>query len=109
MFQSYTHTYLNYKDAGWNCEITIIDDDFIETGNAMTPCAGSACAAAALLVLIDIYSEKNLPIVPNIFLLHQYIEKKHPDWKNHILYWWKKYIPQYNKYYNDLQTYLIFT
>jgi hypothetical protein len=102
MFQSYTYKYLSYdreKDES-RYEITIVDDDFTETATT-TATAGEPAA------LIDIYSRRNLNVSQNLWLLYQYCEQRYG--RDDRISWWKKYVPAYSQYHDDLQMYLTFS
>jgi hypothetical protein len=107
MFQYYTSKYLGYvqeKDQ-YRYEITIVDDDFTEA--TATPTTDVAAVAVHAAALIDIYSRRNLNVPKNLWLLSQYCDQKWGKYDRISL--WKKYVPSYSQYHDDLQMYLTFS
>ena len=110
MFQSYDYKYLSYdreKDES-RYEITIVDDDFTETAETASASASDVViAATAAIALIEVYSRRNLNVPKNLWLLSQYCDQ---NWgKYDRISYWKKYVPRYSQYHDDLQMYLTFS
>jgi len=112
MFQSCEWKYLDSdpKTDQFRYEVTIVDDDFIEVAAATTSYSTAAHHGAAGAALIDIYSRRNLNVAGNLALLMQYIEHKWvwSDIKWQIE-WYQKYIPEYQKYHDQVMGYLAFS
>jgi len=111
MFRSCEWKYLDHdpKTDQYRWEITIMDDDFTEAGVAAVSMDAGAASDTAAIVLIGIYSRRNLNVAGNLILLMQYIENKwlSPDIKLqtelHL-----KYVPEYPKYHDQVMDYLVF-
>jgi len=95
MFRSYS-----LKPLDYGYEITIVDDDFTESAFAMN--------VPSVTALINIYSRRNLNVSGNLALLIRYGEYKHSwDIKRQIK-WFQAYVPEYQKYHDQVIDYLIF-
>jgi len=108
MFRSCEWKYLDYdsKTDQDRYEITIVDDDFIET---VATISAASVSAAYAIALIDIYSRRNLNVAGNLVLYMQYAEHR---WSELVINLqieeYSKYVPEYSKYHDQVMGYLVF-
>ena len=108
MFVSYRFVkYVIYdqetKLHSWECEIT--DSEF---GTIVVPFKSVGTGEWARVgAMIEVYEERNLPVVPNFMKAILFAHKKYAQWPiTEIVYYNKQYNPKYAKYAKDVEKYL---
>ena len=106
MFQSYTYLeYFGYNpntnEHRWR--YSILDDEFEEVGVGVGPYGEVGIEVA----VIDTYSNRGLPVVPNLIRALQWYNSKSGYSIAQLIAWQKQYNSKFAQYEQEIERYLV--
>jgi len=106
MFVSFdVEEYLGYDTKTnkyrWRCKI--VDTEFEEVGIT----SGRELGVAISVAVIDTYSTRGLPIVPNLIRALQWFGSRYSYSLEQLIAWQKQYNPKFKQYEQEIERYLI--
>jgi hypothetical protein len=114
MFQSYEyleHLYdTNTNEYRWRYKI--VDTEFEEVGvgaglAVAVVAVGVGVGNGAVVAVIDTYSNRGLPVVPNLIIAFQWHSSEYGYSLEQVIALQKQYNPQYKQYEEEIERYLV--
>jgi uncharacterized protein YneF (UPF0154 family) len=109
-FQSYeVIKYLGYdqKTKEYRYEYKIVDDDWVGVGVGVVVGVGVWVGVWVAIAVIQEYSKRDLPIVPNLVRAFQWYSQNYGYSIEQIIAWNKQYNPIYKDYEQDIERYML--
>ena len=103
MFQSFEHLGYDIKTAKYRWRYKIVDTEFEEVGVVV---AGVGPAVEAGEAVIDTYSNRGLPVVPNLIRALQWYSSKYSISIEQVIAWQLQYNPKFKQYEQEIEKYL---
>jgi hypothetical protein len=110
MFQSYEFLeYLGYDNNTneYRWRYKIVDTEFEEVGVAFEVGVGGTAAAGLPAAVIDTYSNRGLPVVPNLVRAFQWYINKYGYSLEQLIAWNKQYNSKFAQYAQEVEKYLV--
>jgi len=98
MFKEYI--FIKETDEGYGWFFKIIDDDFEEI---------SICEVYIDIAIMDIYSKRNLPVVPNLIRAMLWFKNNYNISLDKQIDYNKKYNPRWHEVEQEIKKYLLFS
>jgi hypothetical protein len=109
MFKSYAYIeQLDYdpKTAKYSWRYKIVDTEFEEVRVGRVDAAVGS-AVEVVVAVIDTYSKRGLPVVPNLIIAFQWHSSEYGYSIEQVIAWQKQYNPRYKDYEQEIERYLI--
>ena len=109
MFQSYAfidYNRYNLRTNEYSWRYKIVDTEFEEVGVAVAGGDGAG-KKEDVVAVIDTYSNRGLPVVPNLIIAFQWYSGKCGYSLEQLIAWQLQYNPQYKQYEEEIERYLV--